>query len=279
MPGRRQIIWIFRRCGTRQRFRFDMLRFDIIFTILHSTSILNHAKYQIAIAEILRRPRTEGCCGAVVAFRRKGGNHTSRVIFLRRGGHNYLAVMMKQGWHGWPLIERPSYQSDPYERLIFSRDQGDSWQTVDAEIIDSLVKENLMCLFEMEPHPVFDALTGEINRRKNFAVMSRNFEFFVHDPNGGDERFYMKWSALFNPSKSKYTGWIGHVRAPLRFFASGARSGSSASARSRGLTRWGTPRGGGREKRMHHSGCRRRRRVAARSRERAFLCRIYRACD
>ena len=131
-------------------------------------------------------------------------HRTSRVIFLRKNGRKFVAVMLKEGWHGWQIIEKPAYGSDPYERLILSEAKGVVWQTTDADMITELVLGKMMCLFEMEDDAMFDALTGEKNSAERFGAISRNFEFYVHDPNGAGERFYMTWSATFNPRKRKY---------------------------------------------------------------------------
>ena len=132
-------------------------------------------------------------------------HRTSRLVFLKKGGRGFVAVMMKDGWYGWDIIEKTAYQADPYERLIFSSTHGISWQTVDADIIDELVSRKQMCLFEMEKDDFFDALTGSENAAERFARISRSFEFYGHDPNGPEERFYMTWSAIFNATKTRYS--------------------------------------------------------------------------
>lgn len=134
-----------------------------------------------------------------------GKHRSGRLIFLRRNGRNYLAVMMKEGWWGWDVIEKSAYKPDYYERLILSSSHGVIWQTVDAFIIEELLARKELCLFEMEKNDVFDALTGEKNASELLGKVSRNFEIFVHDPNGSGERFYLNWSATFNPRKSRYT--------------------------------------------------------------------------
>lgn len=131
-------------------------------------------------------------------------HRSGRVILLRKNGRNFVAVMMKDGWHGWGIIEKTAYQADPYERLILSPTHGAFWQTVDADIITELVKEKQLCLFEMEKSPIFDALTDPKNTSEKMGKLSRHFEFFVHDPNGTNERFYMTWGAIYNNDKSKY---------------------------------------------------------------------------
>jgi len=131
-------------------------------------------------------------------------HRTSRVIILKKNGRNFVAVMMKDGWYGWDIIEKAAYQSDPYERLVLSNGYGMVWQTVDADIIAELLRERRLCLFEIEEHPFFDALTDSCNKAEEMGRLTRHVEFYVHDPNGPKERFYMKWSATFNPRKSKY---------------------------------------------------------------------------
>ncbi len=131
-------------------------------------------------------------------------HRTSRVIFLRKNGRKFVAVMMKEGWHGWQIIEKPAYGPEPYERLILSGAKGAVWRTTDADMITELVRDKMMCLFEMEDDAMFDALTDERNREENLGAISRDFEFYVHDPNGAGERFYMTWSATFNPRKRRY---------------------------------------------------------------------------
>ncbi len=133
-------------------------------------------------------------------------HRTSRVVFLKKNGRNFIGVMMKDGWYGRDIIEKSAYQADPYERLVLSPRHGAVWQTVDADIITELVQEKRFCFFEMERHPFFDALTDEKNRAEVLGSISRNVEFYVHDPNGPEERFYMTWSATFNPRKRKYDG-------------------------------------------------------------------------
>ena len=71
-------------------------------------------------------------------------------------------------------------------------------------MITELVLGKMMCLFEMEDDAMFDALTDQKNGAERFGAISRDFEFYVHDPNGAGERFYMTWSATFNPRKRKY---------------------------------------------------------------------------
>lgn len=129
---------------------------------------------------------------------------TSRVIFLKKNGRKFVAVMMKDGWYGWTIIEKSAYQADPYERLVLSGQRGTVWQTVDADIITELVRDKRLCLFSMDEDPMFDALTDPKNSAETWAKISRNVEFYVHDPNGPEERFYMAWSATFNPRKRKY---------------------------------------------------------------------------
>ena len=104
-------------------------------------------------------------------------HRTSRVVILRRNGRKYAAVMMKDGWYGWDVIEKPAYQDDPYERLVLSGGSGMRWQTLDAEIISELVRERRLCLFAMDEHPFFDALTDDRNRPETLAGLSRNVEF------------------------------------------------------------------------------------------------------
>lgn len=131
-------------------------------------------------------------------------HRTSRVIFLRKNGRKFVAVMLKEGWYGWQIIEKPAYGPEPYERLILSGAKGAVWRTTDADMITELVRDKMMCLFEMEDDAMFDALTDERNREENLGAISRDFEFYVHDPNGAGERFYMTWSATFNPRKRRY---------------------------------------------------------------------------
>ena len=140
-------------------------------------------------------------------------HRSSRVIFLKKNGRNFIAVMMKDGWYAWDIIEKSAYRADPYERLLLLGARGTAWQTVDADIITELVQSNRLCLFEMERHPFFDALTDAKNKTETLGAISRNVEFYVHDPNGPAERFYMKWNATFNPRKRKYaTCDKNHVR-------------------------------------------------------------------
>ncbi len=143
-------------------------------------------------------PVTGEDCGALK-------HRTGRVILLKKNGRNFVAVMMKEGWYGWNIIEKTAYQPDPYERLVLSSTHGAFWQTVDADIITELVQKKEMCFFEMERSPFFDALTDPKNQAERLAKLSRHFEFYVHDPNGPNERFYMTWSATFNVTKGKYT--------------------------------------------------------------------------
>ena len=131
-------------------------------------------------------------------------HRSSRVVFLKNNERNFVGVMMKDGWYGWDLIEKPSYKDNPYERLVLSMRRGATWQTVDADVITELVQGKRFCLFEMERHPFFDALTDPKNKAETLGGLARNVEFYVHDPNGPEERFYMIWSATFNPLKSKY---------------------------------------------------------------------------
>lgn len=116
-------------------------------------------------------------------------HRTSRLIFLRKGGRNFLAVMMKDGWGGWDIIEKTAYQPEPYERLVMTKNKGCFWQTVDADIITELVKDKRLCLFAMDKDPWFDALTGEKNGAKEKSRINRRFSIYVHDPNGPEERF------------------------------------------------------------------------------------------
>lgn len=157
------------------------------------------AKPDVDVRLSFGTPVTGTCCA--------GEKHrTSRVVFLKKNGRNFIGVMMKDGWYGWNIIEKSAYQSDPYERLVLSPRHGAVWQTVDADIITELVQGKRFCLFEMERHPFFDALTDAKNKSEVLGSISRNVEFYVHDPNGPEERFYMTWSATFNPRKRKYDG-------------------------------------------------------------------------
>ena len=104
-------------------------------------------------------------------------NHrTSRVIFLKKGGRFFVAVMMKDGWYGWDIIEKSAYQEDPYERLILKGSCGMAWQTVDADIITELVQAKKLCLFEMERHPFFVALSDPRNSAEEMGKIVRHVE-------------------------------------------------------------------------------------------------------
>ena len=131
-------------------------------------------------------------------------HRTSRVIFLKKNGRNFVGVMMKDGWYAWNIIEKSAYQDDPYERLLLFKGRGLVWQTVDADIITELLQAKQMCLFEMEKNPIFDALTDSKNHTETLGFLSRAVELYVHDPNGAEERFYIRFGATFNPTKRKY---------------------------------------------------------------------------
>ena len=84
-----------------------------------------------------------------------------RVLLLEKDGRYFVAVMMKDGWWGWNIIEKHAMKSEEaYNRIILSRKGGCEWATISASMISELVMNKQMCLFELEADDVFKAVTG-----------------------------------------------------------------------------------------------------------------------
>ena len=132
--------------------------------------------------------------------------HPGRVVILEKDGRYFLAVMMKEGWWGWSIIQKRAIPSEEsYNRIVLSRGGGCEWVTTSASMISELVREKQMCLFEIEADDVFRAVTGAENRDEKYAHISRRFEFWYRrDPMLAEcDRFYMTWHVTYNPDKTK----------------------------------------------------------------------------
>ena len=132
--------------------------------------------------------------------------HPGRVVILEKNGRYFLAVMMKEGWWGWSIIQKRAIPSEEaYNRIILSRGGGCEWVTTSASMISELVRRKQMCLFEIEADDVFRAVTGPENKYEKYAHISRRFEFWYRrDPKLAEgDRFYMTWHVTFNPDKKK----------------------------------------------------------------------------
>lgn len=132
--------------------------------------------------------------------------HPGRVVILEKNGRYFLAVMMKEGWWGWSVIQKRAIPGEEsYNRIILSRGGGCEWVTTSASMISELVREKQMCLFEIEADDVFRAVTGPENKNDQYAHISRRFEFWYRrDPKLAEgDRFYMTWHVTYNPAKTK----------------------------------------------------------------------------
>ena len=132
--------------------------------------------------------------------------HPSRIVILEKNGHYFLAVMMKEGWWGWSIIQKRAIPGEEsYNRIILSRGGGCEWVTTSASMISELVRRKQMCLFEIEADDVFRAVTGPENKFEKYAHISRRFEFWYRsDPKLAEsDRFYMTWHVTYNPDKKK----------------------------------------------------------------------------
>ena len=132
--------------------------------------------------------------------------HPGRVVILEKNGRYFLAVMMKEGWWGWPIIQKRAIPNEEsYNRIILSRGGGCEWVSTSASMISELVREKQMCLFEIEADDVFRAVTGPENKYEKYAHVSRQFEFWYRrDPRLAEgDRFYMTWHVTYNPAMKK----------------------------------------------------------------------------
>lgn len=134
--------------------------------------------------------------------------HSGRTFFLRRNGRHFVAVVLKPGgtkW--WTQIDHTNvtWTDNVYDRLIIDPRGRLEWSPILAEVIDERVAEKDICLFAMDDDPVFRAVTdNRLNPDEKYAHLSYNFDFFCRNPEGGNPAFYLKWSALFNPSRARY---------------------------------------------------------------------------
>ena len=131
----------------------------------------------------------------------------------------FVAVVLKPGgtkW--WWSLERVNvtWTTNTYDRLIIDPRGKLEWSPMDAEVLTEQVVEKNVCLFMLEDDALFRAITDdELNPSEKYAHLCYAFDFFCRHPNGQEGNhhsststsnfdFYMRWSAFFNPRKSKF---------------------------------------------------------------------------
>ena len=136
---------------------------------------------------------------------------TGRTFFLRNAaGRNFVAVMAvpasDPAWASWLLIENSNRLAgrECYKRLVVDPRGECRWTELDAALVSELVAEKKLCLFELAPDPVFDAVTDpELNPSEQYAHISTDFVFCAY-PCKGAFTFALRWGVTYNPGRTRY---------------------------------------------------------------------------
>ena len=114
---------------------------------------------------------------------------TGRTFFLRNAdGRNFVAVMAVPA----------------YRRLVVDPRGECRWTELDAALVSELVAEKKLCLFELAPDPVFDAVTDpELNPSEQYAHISTDFVFCAY-PCKDAFTFALRWGVTYNPGRTRY---------------------------------------------------------------------------
>ena len=133
----------------------------------------------------------------------------------------FVCVVLKPGgtkW--WWSLERVNvtWTTDTYDRLIIDPRGKLEWSPMDAGVLTERVVEKDVCLFQLEDDALFAAITdNELNPGEKYAHLCCDFDFFYSGGLGKTaapatnnqqlttSNFYLRWSAFFNPKRSKYT--------------------------------------------------------------------------
>lgn len=130
----------------------------------------------------------------------------SRTVILEKDGRFFLAIMMKEGWYGWTIIQKHAIPNEEsYNRIILSRAGKCEWATTSAEMINELVSRKQMCLFEIHADPIFKAVVSPENQDEKLAHLNREFTFLLKSSSlaSGAYEFYMTYSVVYNPDKHR----------------------------------------------------------------------------
>ena len=136
---------------------------------------------------------------------------TGRTFFLRNAdGRNFVAVMAvpasDPAWASWLLIENSNRLAgrECYRRLVVDPRGECRWTELDAALVSELVAEKKLCLFELAPDPVFDAVTDpELNPSEQYAHISTDFVFCAY-PCKDAFTFALRWGVTYNPGRTRY---------------------------------------------------------------------------
>ena len=143
---------------------------------------------------------------------------SGRVFLPVINGVKHLAVMLKSGWGLWDQIEHTydAGRESACSRLLLTRRDGIGRGTCDLALLRKMVSDRELCLFRIDPDPVFDAVTdGEVNPKEGYARLAREFAVFMTPatgngqdarcPSGGmEDLFTMQYVVMFNPQKKQY---------------------------------------------------------------------------
>ena len=134
-----------------------------------------------------------------------------RTFFLRNAdGRNFVAVMAvpasDPAWASWLLIENSNRLAgrECYKRLVVDPRGECRWTELDAALVTELVADKKLCLFELAPDPVFDAVTDPgLNPSEQYAHISTDFVFCAY-PCKGAFTFALRWGVTYNPGRTRY---------------------------------------------------------------------------
>ena len=134
-----------------------------------------------------------------------------RAFFLKNAeGRNFVAVMAipasDPAWASWLLIEDSHWNPGKscYRRLVIDPRGECRWTELDATLVTELVADKKLCLFELAPDPVFDAVTDpDLNPREQYAHISTDFVFCACPCKGGFT-FALRWGVTYNPGRTRY---------------------------------------------------------------------------
>ena len=147
--------------------------------------------------------------GSVVAAQVSPNSAFAEGDCVQKSQYRYfVAVVLKPGgtkW--WWSLERVNvtWTTNTYDRLIIDPRGKLEWSPMDAEVLTEQVVEKNVCLFMLEGDALFKAITdNDLNPAEKYAHLCYDFDFFCRDAEGATPSFYMRWSAFFNPKRSKF---------------------------------------------------------------------------
>ncbi len=125
-----------------------------------------------------------------------------RMFFLKLNGVKHLAVMLKEGWWGWEIIQKfTEIGNNVAPRAALLKSGAVTWRNFDAGVVFELVKAHQMCLFKIAEDPVLDAVMDEPGAEKT-ARLVRTFAVNLERGGGEVRHYHLAYSVEYNPGRT-----------------------------------------------------------------------------